>query len=179
MATKKSAGAAAETFPRTCSGAELAVLLGINPRNVREWAQRGVLKRVKSGQFHVVESVQNYTAHLREQAAGRATSSGQNLADEKALELQVRREIGAIKLATLRGEVLTKDEVSTSWSLFAGAVKSAFLSVPTKARTKIPHLTAHDGETLRTLVRDILSDLVAEAKVMEPSVDPKVLKDGK
>lgn len=178
MAGKKRVAEEGPLFAKTCTAAELSEIIGINPRNVLEWARRGVLVK-KGSRYEVVPSIRAYTAHLREQAAGRATSGGRNLADEKADDIRIAREIKEIKLAQLRGDVMTREEVSASWSAFAGAVKAAVLSIPGVARMQIPHLTAHDGETMKRICRDKLSDLANEVDVMTPTVEKKALKSGK
>lgn len=169
---------AGSRFPETCTAADLAVILGMAPRNVRDWAAKGVFVKTATGRFITVASVQAYVKALREQAAGRATSSGE-LADEKVAGERIKREINEIKLAQLRGDVLTLDEVTDSWTKFALAVKGAVLSLPTKARGTIPHLTAHDGETLKRICRDTLTDLSKQAAAIVIGGDGGKVKDGK
>lgn len=90
---------------------------------------------------------------------------------------QVTRQFKELQLAELRGQVLQLDEILDSWSSFAGAVKGAVLSVPTKARTLIPHLTAHDGGVLRDMCRDILMDLAEEVSATVIHGNEKDLKN--
>jgi len=177
MAAKK-ATAEAGRLPETCTAGDLAVLLGMAPRNIRDWAAKGVFVKTSNGRYRTVESVQAYVKSLREQAAGRATSTGE-LAEEKAKLAKTQREIQDIKLAQLRGDVLTVDEVTDGWSKFALALKSAVLAVPTRARSTIPHLTAHDGETLKRICRDTLSELSKQVEGIVIGGDAQALKDGK
>jgi terminase small subunit / prophage DNA-packing protein len=157
MAAKR-AGSPQERLSDTCSATELGYILDLNRRNVLDWAAKGVLVRAEGGRYLTIPSIQAYVKSLREQAAGRATSNGA-LSEEKAKLARTQREIADIKLAQLRGDVLTLAEVAESWSKFALAVKGAVLALPTKARSAIPHLTAHDGETLKRISRDTLSEL--------------------
>jgi len=177
MAAKKTIEAA-PLLGATCSAADLAVVLGINRRNVLDWAARGVLVKTANGRYQTVASIQAYTKALREQAAGRATSNG-DLADEKAQNERIKREINEIKLASLRGDVLTLDEVADTWTKFASAVKGSVLALPTKARGTIPHLTPHDGETLKRICRDMLADLSKQAGAIVLGGDGKKIKDGR
>lgn len=150
-------------LPTTVSTTELSNLLGINQRSVRDHALRGNLVRApQSGRFLLQESVQKYTQALRDQAQGRSTATGTTLQDERAKTEAVNREIAEIKLAQLRAETLTFAEVSESWSNLAAMLKQKLLALPSKARSTIPHLTAHDGQTLNTLVRDVLAELADE-----------------
>ena len=165
-------------FPETCTAGDLAVILGMAPRNVRDWAAKGVFVRTNSGRYLTLPSVQGYVKTLREQAAGRATANG-DLAEEKAANERIKREINEIKLAQLRGDVLTLEEVTDSWTKFALIVKGAMLSIPTKARGTIPHLTAHDGETIKRICRDTLTDLSKQAEAVVIGGDAGKIKDVK
>ena len=153
---------ASHWMPEHCTVADLSRIFGVSGRTVRDLDQREILKHDAAG-IRTLDSIHAYLEHLRKAAAGR-TSGEQSLAEERAKETQVKREIGEMKLMQLRGEMLTLSEVSASWSSFASAVKAAVLSIPSKARAKIPHLTAHDAESLKQMCRDILIDLSEEVK---------------
>jgi hypothetical protein len=43
----------------------------------------------------------------------------------------------------------------------------------------IPHLTAHDAETIRTLVKDMLNDLADEVEASVTAGDPSHVKPPK
>ncbi|MCB1471014.1 MAG: hypothetical protein KDK08_28500 [Rhizobiaceae bacterium] len=143
-----------------CSAAEIAALTGLSLRSVSDWAQRGVLVRAGAkGQYLTVPSLLNYIGQLRENKAGRANPTKAGALSENDLNKRAIRQINELKYAQLRGDVLTREEVTESWGKFATAVKGALLSVSTRARKTIPHLTPHDGETLKRICRDILTDL--------------------
>lgn len=176
----KAASVGGVWIPETCSKADLSKLLGISIRSIRDLEVTGILVPATGrGRYETLASIQNYLGRLREQAAGRATKGGNNLADERAEETRIDKEIKAIKLAQLKGEILTLDEVSASWSAFAGVIKGSLLALPSKARTSIPHLTAHDGEVLREMVRDMLLDLSDEVEASVIAGDKRSFKSGK
>ncbi|RWC91661.1 MAG: hypothetical protein EOS72_03125 [Mesorhizobium sp.] len=164
----------ATAIPLTCSKGDLANLLGISVRSVSDWDQKGVFKRaVGRGRYETVASVKGYTGALREQAAGRASATGITLTDERALTEKVIRQIKERELAKITGETLTVAEVTDSWSTFALGVRSAVLSIPGKARSTIPHLTAHDADVLKQMCRDILLDLAEEVEAAVISGAPE------
>lgn len=173
MAAKKR-GAGASWLPDTCSSTELATILGISTRSVREWTQKGALvPATAKGRYQTLPSVHGYIKSLREQAAGRATKNGRVLADERANLAHTQNKITELKYAQMRGDVMTLDEVSDSWSSFAAAVKAAVLALPGKARSSIPHITAHDAEVLKRICRDSLIDLAEEVEAVVVMGDPK------
>lgn len=167
---------ASSTIPLTCSKTELANIIGIAVRSVTDWDQKGVFTRAQGrGRYMLIASVNGYTSALREAAAARATSTGVSLTDERAMTEKVVREIKERELSKLKGETLLLAEVSESWSLFAGAVRAAMMSVPGKARSSIPHLTAHDADILKHICRDILLDLGEEVEASVIQGEPAVL----
>lgn len=166
-------------IPATCSIADLAVMLGVSTRTVRDLDQNGTIVRAPGrGRFETTASINGYLKRLREQAAGRASQNGVSLADERAQTERISRQIQEIKLAEMRGEVLTLDEISASWSSFASAVKSGVLSIPGRARSTIPHLTAHDAAVLKQICRDVLQEMAEEVDVSVISGDSKEIQDG-
>lgn len=174
----KTKPAKASLLPETCSATQLSEILGLSRRNVLDWANRGVLVKAGAGRYRTVESIHAYIAHLRESAAGRATTKGVTLADERAMLTATQRQIQELKLAQLKGDVLTLEEVAESWSEFATSVKGMVLALPGKARQTIPHLTAHDGETLKRICRDSLTELAQEVAAVVIGADEDKLKDG-
>jgi phage terminase Nu1 subunit (DNA packaging protein) len=154
---------AGQWIPDVCSKADLSLLLGISIRALGDLHAKGVLvPAAKRGTYQTIPSVNAYIDKIRAAASGRLDEQRNPLNDERLKDVRVNREISELKLAQLKGELLTLDEVTDSWTKFAAKVKAAALALPSKARTQIPHLTAHDGETLKTLIKDMLNDLADE-----------------
>jgi phage terminase Nu1 subunit (DNA packaging protein) len=163
--------------PETCTKRDLSVILDLSIRTLTDLAATGVLVPApKNGTFLTIPSITAYIQKLRTAAANRADEQRNPLNDERIASERVERQIKELRLAQLKGEVLTVDEVSESWSNFASTVKSAVLTIPSKARTTIPHLTAHDAETIRTLVTDILNDLADEVEASVIGGNPSDVK---
>lgn len=163
-------------LPATVSQAELAELLGISTRVVRDYQSRGIIVlSPQPGRYLTMPSINGYLTSLRNKAMGRASEDGPSLADERAKSEAVNRKIAEIKLAQLQGEVLTLDEVSEQWSLLCAQLRGAVLALPSRARSTIPHLTPHDGEVLRTLAREILTLMAEEVEFGVIGTDAKDL----
>ncbi|ESW92926.1 hypothetical protein NKL07_21875 [Mesorhizobium sp. C280B] len=164
----------ATAIPPTCSKADLANLVGVSIRSITDWDQKGVFRRaVGRGRYETVASVNGYIAALREQAAGRASATGQSLTDERAQTEKVIRQIKERELAKMTGESMTLSEIEASWSQFAQTIKAAVLSIPGKARSSIPHLTPHDADVLKHMCRDILLDMAEEVEASVISGDSR------
>lgn len=177
MANQKKA-VAGDKFPDVCSKTDLSVLLGVSIRTLTDLAATGVLVTApKKGTYLTKPSVQNYVKKLQLAASNRAEEQRNPLNDEKLLTERVTREIQEMKLAQIKGEVLSLDEVSENWSSFARKVKTAVLAIPTKLRQKLPHLTNADGDVMRKTVRRILQDLAKEVEASVIAADPGDVKE--
>lgn len=153
----------AKWLPETCNRADLTVLLNINTRSVTDLAARGLLvPAAQRGWYQTKPSLDAYHDHLRKQAAGRGGEL--SLSDERAKREVILREKDALELAKIKGEVLSLAEVADGWTGLVKKVKAMFLAFPSKARQTIPHLTAHDQETLRQIAVDGLNDLAEEVE---------------
>lgn len=159
---------------------QMAALMDMSDRKLTDLISMGLaVQGPTNRQFDALKTIHNYIGHLRKQAAGRATSNGMNLSDVRAEREVVEKHISEIKLAQLRGEVLPLPEVSEAWNAFATSVRTKFMSLPTKVRSGMPHLTAHDGEAMKKIIRGELEDLADEVEATVVGADPKVLKRGK
>jgi phage terminase Nu1 subunit (DNA packaging protein) len=170
-------------LPATCSKADVAALLGVSLRAAGDLAATGVLVQAEQrGFYQVLPSIHAYHDRLRASAAGRGSSTA--LADERLRNESVQREMNELKLAEIKGEILTLSEVSGAWTAYTRLVKAMFLAMPGKARSTIPHLTAHDQETLRQIAVDGLNELAeeievglvgADAEEMRPPTDEPIM----
>jgi phage terminase Nu1 subunit (DNA packaging protein) len=148
-----------------CTKADLSLLMNVSIRSLTDLDQRGKLVRApKAGLYLTLPTLNACWDSIRLVAAGRVQESQNPAAVERLKSDTIDRQIREITLKKLKGEVLTLEEVDESWSTFAGQVKAVMLTVPGKARTRIPHLTAHDQETLRAMIKDMLVDLAAEVE---------------
>lgn len=146
-----------------CTMADLSVLMNLSIRALYDMNARGKLVRgPKKGTFMTLPTLEAAWNHIRLVAAGRVKETENPVQAERLKTETVERQIREMTLKKLKGEVLTLDEVDESWSTLASHFKAVMLTIPGKARTRIPHLTAHDQETLRTMVKDMLFDLAAE-----------------
>ncbi len=161
-------------LPDEVTTEQLAVLLGFSARSVREWASRGVIVRgEKPGRYLTLESIRNYVAVLQKDVDEASTSASRVLAEEKAKNARIVRQIKLIQLAKLESGILTLDELDNAWAQFSADLNNAILSVPREARAAIPHLTEHDERTMMRVVGDMLVDLAKRAEDMPGVKDTK------
>ncbi|WP_342361394.1 hypothetical protein [Terrarubrum flagellatum] len=165
----ESAGAVADVAtPAVVDATQFAAIAGINVRNTRQLAQSGVLVRAaEKGKFKTQASIRAYLEHLRAQAAGRLGTGKLILTDERARLAKEQADKQAIENAKLRAELYSEKEVAAGWTAIARAFKSAVLSLPSKTRAQLPHMTAEDAVAMDRLCRELLEDLAKEIQSIE------------
>ncbi|MBS7545731.1 hypothetical protein KHC19_21765 [Ancylobacter oerskovii] len=138
---------------------ELAGLLGIAPRTVRELAGRGLVVKAGRGRYDVAASLSGYCAHLREQAAGRAGDAQAGLTNERARQAREAADNLALRNATLRGEMVAAKDVAAEWSGILRRLRSRILAVPSRVNQRLPFLKPHDVAEVDAELREALTEL--------------------
>ena len=87
------------------SGAELARLLGITDRRVRQLADEEILTREPEGDYLLPEVIAEYYAYKYK------TDESVDLMKEKALHEKAKRELAELELAKRRNEVHDAEDV--------------------------------------------------------------------
>lgn len=145
-------------WPATCGENELAALVGLSPRTVRNLTAEGVIRKTgKGGQaFATLETVQAYLATLRR----KSPTPGQ--ADElKAEKIRQAREAAdklALQNAAARRELLPADDVQREWASILADVRAVLLAVPSRAGERL-NLSPADVAILTEEIREALEGL--------------------
>lgn len=141
-------------YADTVTVAELADLLGLSTRTVKDLAARGVLPRTARGRYDLKASVQNYTRSLRDSAALRGGDDATTAARRR--EAEARAEKVELQNARTRREFVPAAEVERRWSEILRDVRARMLAVPARVRARLGHLTSTDGVAIEEEVRDAL-----------------------
>lgn len=144
---------------RDVSARQLGEVLGLNERTVRELVDRGIVTRTSRGRYDLFGSVLAYVEHLRSVAAGRGgEAASYDLTRERARLAKEQADERELRNATLRGELVEAEAVRREWSDVLRGVRSRILSVPSRVRQSLPHLTAHDVERIDGELRRALEE---------------------
>jgi phage terminase Nu1 subunit (DNA packaging protein) len=165
----------ADWLPTTCSADDLARCIGVQKRTVQKLAEAGIIKRAprQRGKYKTVESLHAYTQHLRDKAGGRSES--ELLTTERAKKAAIDREIAERKLDELNGMILPVDDVVQAWTTLCRSFRQKMLSMPSKMKARIPHLTLHDKKTIGLMMDDMLTELAEEVEHGVIGADPEAL----
>jgi phage terminase Nu1 subunit (DNA packaging protein) len=145
------------------SAKDLAKVIGVKDRTVREFADRGLVIRAGRGRYRLVESVRAYCDHLRATAAGRGgEDEAKTLTSERTRLAREQADQTALKNAALRRDLVPAAEVERAWSEILRRVRSGCLAIPSRVRQALAHLTAYDVQAIDAEVRAVLAEIGAD-----------------
>lgn len=139
---------------------EMCVILGgVSSTIIQQAGNAGLLKRAGVGRWYLVESVAGYVSHQREMTSGRMmkSASGIDLVEESGLLKRAQRVEREQKLAIRAGELVSIPEVMTIWGDIVKTVRSMVASWPTRAHSRLPHLTEDDLRVMREEADTVLN----------------------
>ncbi|WP_064611169.1 hypothetical protein [Streptobacillus moniliformis] len=138
---------------------ELAKIIGITDRHVRNLAKEGIIKKTETGKYLFIESLQGYIRYLETKK-----EADVNLKDEKIKEeiskIKVDTELKKIRIAELKNQLHDAKIVEEVMNNMLVNLKGKLLSVSNKIA---PLVIACDnlGE-IQSIIHDSISDTLVE-----------------
>ncbi|MFP7570404.1 DNA packaging protein [Marivita sp. S2033] len=150
-------------LPSAVHESTLAAFLGISRTRIVQLVGDGILHRSGRAQFPLKKSVQAYCEKLRDSASpmgrGRSTSSNPELNAEKLRLAKEQADKIELRNAAARGELVKSGQVEREWASVLRDVRAAMLAVPSRCGATLPHLTAHDIQTIEVEIKNALEGL--------------------
>lgn len=137
--------------------ATLGEWLGLTPNRISALSREGVIPRNPDKRFDLKSAIRAYCEHARAGAIGRRVDS--ELAAEKLRAAKATAEKLETANAKTRRELAALSAVEREWAGILGDVRAALLALPSRAASRLGHLTPHDVKTLDREVRAILEEL--------------------
>ena len=153
----------------TVSAAVLGNIFGVTDRRIRQMAEEGIIVRVAKGRYNLVESVKNYILSLKlaVDSAGNDNPDGElNFEEEKALNERVKRNISAMKLQTMKGELHKAENVKRVMTDMLSAFKTRVLNIPAKVA---PILEDRDAGYIKERLTAEVTETLNELKDYDPA----------
>ncbi|MCX5571471.1 helix-turn-helix domain-containing protein [Kaistia nematophila] len=138
---------------------DLADFLGVSKRAISDFADRGIIAKTGRNRFDLRRSIQLYCDHLRGVAAGRGGDGGDALATERARLAREQADKVAMENAASRRELITVTDVRGEWVAIARRIRNMMMSVPSRCRQMLPHLTTFDVDLIDREIRTALTEL--------------------
>jgi phage terminase Nu1 subunit (DNA packaging protein) len=144
------------------TAAELGELLGLSTARVHAIAREGRIPRRADGSFDLKHAVRTYVESLRTKTGASALAQNPELNLEKIRIARASAEKIETANARARGDLAPLSEVERTWAGILRDVRAAFLALPSRAASRLGHLTPHDVAVLDREVRAVLEELVSE-----------------
>ena len=141
------------------TASELAELLGVSKRAISDFVERGIVAKTERNRFDMARSVQLYCEHLRMVAAGRTGDGSDVLTAERTRLAREQADQTALKNAALRRELIAIADVRHEWTSLGRRIRNGMLSVPSRCRQLLPHLTTYDVDLIDREIRSALTGL--------------------
>ena len=138
---------------------ELADVIGVSKRAISDYTERGIIVKTGRNRYDLRKSVQLYCEHIRAMAAGRGGENVDTLATERARLAREQADQAAMKNAAMRKELIPVAEVRHEWVSVARRIRNVVMSVPSRCRQMLPHLTTYDVDLIDTEIRAALAEL--------------------
>lgn len=152
----------------TVTEADLAALLAVSTRRVRQLAEQGVLERIERGRYELGASIRA----LMENAAG----NGSELQRERIRKLRADATRAELELARERNEVAPIEQMESIWNTALATIRANMLNIPQRVVTQIIGET-NEARMKAALTAEIKMALVtaaeAEIETNSPNDDEK------
>lgn len=135
--------------------AELAALVGVSARRIRQLAEAGTLERAERGRYQLGPALRA----MLEQASG----SGSELQRERIRKLRADADLAELELAKQRGEVAPLAETEEVWRRFCGLLQANMMQIPRRAVLQLLGCT-DESEFKAKLTEEIRLALAAAAE---------------
>jgi len=128
------------TLNNTVTQTEFGDMVGITQQTASGLISRGVLVEGETAGAWL----KSYTSHLREMAAGRATSGDLDLATERARLAKEQADKFAMQNSVARGELAPVALIEAVLCKAASKIAGIFDAIPGMVRRRVPNLDAGD-----------------------------------
>ncbi|WP_263258674.1 hypothetical protein [Pseudomonas oryzihabitans] len=133
--------------------AQLARLLDVSARRVRQLAEQGTLERVAPGRFNLAASV----AAMIEQAGG----NGSEFQRQRTRKMTADATAAELALAKERGEVAPIKEMERAMDVFVGLVRTNMLNIPRRVASTL--IGEQSEARLKAVLREEITLVLTEA----------------
>jgi terminase small subunit / prophage DNA-packing protein len=149
--------------------ATIARWLNCSTRQVRQYAEEGLVVRTGPGRFDLERSVGNVVLHLRELASSRRGADGTDVVKASAALKDAHRKLAELRYQQLDGQLISLPEAEAVWSELVRSGRVLFQSLPARARAVLPHLTDADQAAMEKLAGDMLREIALKGPVPLPT----------
>ena len=141
------------------SSSELACVLGITARRIRQLAEDGVLNRISEGRFNLADSVQSYMATLDKR---KSVSSSEQEKLEVEISFKKARAIKAtLEAKELQGKMHRSEDVAALTEDLIYSLRSGLMALPGRLAVDCASVSsaAEVAEIIKVEVHKLMEEL--------------------
>jgi phage terminase Nu1 subunit (DNA packaging protein) len=162
-----------ESEKRIVSTSELAEILGLSDRRIRQLEQIGAISKISRGKFNLSETIQQYIDWIKSQAI--ESDQELDLKKEKTLLTRANRQKVELEIQIMRGELHRSEDVQRVMNDMLGAFRARCLAIPTKAAPRL--IAETDIAIIQDTLRKEIYEALSELSGYDPNVFYKQSKD--
>ena len=137
----------------------LARWLGTTAARINGLARDGRIPRRRDNLFDLRPAIRAYVADLKTAKGNSALANNPELNAEKIRLARASAEKLETANLKAKGDLAPLADVERAWAGILRDVRAALLALPSRAASRLGHLTPHDVKTLDSEVRAVLEEL--------------------
>lgn len=143
------------------STTELACVIGVSGRRIRQLAEDGVLDKVNTGKFNLAQSVQRYIAMLNAPSKNEASDKTVARLDAEIRMKEAKAIVAELEAEELQGKMHRSEDVAKLTEDLIYSIRNALMSVPGRcsvdtAEAKTP---AQTFDIIRREIYHVMTEL--------------------
>jgi phage terminase Nu1 subunit (DNA packaging protein) len=150
---------------RTITSKDLASILGVTTRRIRQLTQEGVFPRVARGKYVLGEAMRAYISHLQTKAK-EAVVDPKDLKKELTRLRRAQADKTELEVKEYRGELHRAEDVEDVWTEMLSNFRARALAVPTKLAPQI--LGIEDLKEMQKALKDAVYEALQELSEYDP-----------
>lgn len=144
------------------STSELACVLGITGRRIRQMAEDGQIEKIGQGRFNLADSVRRYIAGISRETVSESEEKLEKAKRQSEVTLKASKaEIARLEMKELQGKMHRSEDVADMTSDLIYTIRAALMALPGRLAvdTYSASSAAEASEIIRKEVFSIMEDL--------------------
>ena len=115
--------------PVLYSASTIASLFNLTERRVQQLASEKIIPKPQHGKYELIGAVRGYIQYLKARASGQQSGASEYQAQRLRL-IKAQADEAQLRVAELRAERVSMEEVAQAWARFSGAMIVRFMLLP-------------------------------------------------
>lgn len=153
------------------TGAQLAGILKLTERRIRDYAKEGIVTKTGRGRYHFLKSLNGYLTYV--QIREIEANAPPDYQAERTRLVRAQAEGAELKNAQMRRDLLPSEDVLLVWDMQHANIRRTALSIPAKLANRVA--TEANPHQCQKLINDAICDALDD--LSRPSADDYVIEE--